>query len=161
MDKARTRESIRTISSIATIAVAIMIFIANPYHAAQVVVSIIGIAAILMAVAVLIYDHVSWKWLVPKPHPSISWREEGSLNEVAVAWKTMSSAERNRRLGINYPEWPTIADLAPKVVGFGEWTAEAWDKLANWLVAHNYAADPIAADFLERDRVVKALRKGR
>ena len=63
MDRTKIGESVRTVGSIATIAGVTVLFLANPYHAAQLVITIVGGLAVLMAVGVLLYDHKPWRWM--------------------------------------------------------------------------------------------------
>ena len=57
-------QSIRSVASIFTIAVAIMSFWANPNHLSQLALTVIGGTAILIAVVVLLYDHLPRSWFV-------------------------------------------------------------------------------------------------
>lgn len=117
--------------------------------------------AITLGVLGLIFDFKPWRWRIFAGRAKQSWNRVGSLGELAVAWKSSQPDDRHRALGVRYPEWPIIADTAPGVVGFTDWTEEAWNKLDNWLISHGYADDYVLAEYLPRSTVVKALRKGR
>lgn len=77
MEKSKIGETVRTVGAICTISVTILMFITNPYHVPQFILSVVGGAAIIMAVGVLLYDHKPWRWLWRDPRKAalLKWRK--------------------------------------------------------------------------------------
>ena len=86
-------------------------------------------------------------------------QDSESLLSIAVAWKSARADQRHKLLCDRFPLWPAIAAAAPIAVGFQEWDEAAWDKLANWLVAHGHAEERSAALLLPARRVAALLER--
>ena len=143
---------------VCTIAVTIIMFTANPYHASQAILWLVGSTAMLLAIGSLLHDHKPWRWFrrakqtqwkCPKRRipdgkskllPFAADRSK-SLLSISVAWKSSHPEVRHKLLGDRFPDWAAIEYHAPVVVGFSKWSEEAWDQLGNWLVAGGYAEE--------------------
>ena len=88
--QSKTKETIRTLGSLASIAIGVMVFAANPYQLPQWAMAIIGVLAILVGVAVLLSDYKPWRWRVTRRKNSEDLR--ATLEEVGAQVEVLRSS---------------------------------------------------------------------